>query len=122
MLNRQSRRLRNVWKLNKRLTNLLQNPDTEMCWDFLFYVNLKMRFFLITTISILLIGCNNEVKETCLQESLVQKLNDFKVELADSLSIPTKQITLVEILVKKSQERKHIPINLIEFSSKEIES
>ena len=54
--------------------------------------------------------------------SLIQKLDSFKFELADSLSIESKQISLIDLLVNESSKRENILINFIEFDSLEIES
>jgi len=70
----------------------------------------------------LLFNCNNDNKDDCLSISLVQKLDNFKYELADSLSVNIKQLSLVNKLIEESTKRENILINLIEFDPDEIQS
>ena len=81
-----------------------------------------MKLFLILVLTFSLFSCDSNVKKDCLSPSLIQKLDSFKYELADSLLIEKKQITLVDLLIKETSKNKRIAVNLIEFDSIEIAS
>lgn len=81
-----------------------------------------MKLFLILVLTFSLFSCDSNVKKDCLSPSLIQKLDSFKYELADSLLIEKKQITLVDLLIKETSKNKKIAVNLLEFDSVEIAS
>ncbi len=81
-----------------------------------------MKLFLILVLTFSLFSCDSNVKKDCLSPSLIQKLDSFKYELADSLLIEKKQITLVDLLIKETSKNKRIAVNLLEFDSVEIAS
>ena len=81
-----------------------------------------MKYFGIIVFSVLVVNCSTESnKNNCLNNSLIEKLEVFKTELIDSLSVTTNTLYL-KLLIEKSITKENILLNYIDFSSEEIQS